>query len=191
MERYEEEKRLSICWFNRANDLRGAAGAVWFAMENESNSDQVRSLLGMESHYRFSAACPFVFWMLCGLSLELLYKALIIENKQEPEETHNLQELSRSAKIKMSTDDFELLGFLTEHINWAGKYPVPKEGKNKKGKATYDKHTKRMLDALTSLVPGMSIPARQRNERLDCGDYLRLWTQGRLPYWELYQQSHE
>jgi hypothetical protein len=48
MERYEREKSLSIYWINRANDLRGAAGAVWFAIQNESKSDQIHNLLGME-----------------------------------------------------------------------------------------------------------------------------------------------
>jgi HEPN domain-containing protein len=183
MERYEREKSLSIYWANRANDLRGAAGAVWFAIENESKSDQIHKQLGFESGYSFSVACPAVFMMLCGLSLELLYKALIIEISNQPPAVHDLRRLSVLAQITMSADDLDLIDILTAHIKWAGKYPVPRGDK-----AEWDEHVERMDAALTDPVPDMCIRIVRRNERLYWDDYSRIWNVGATRYWELYHQ---
>jgi hypothetical protein len=181
MERYEREKKLSIYWFNHANDLRGAAGAVWFAIENESH--QVHNFLEMESGYSFSVACPPVFLMLCGLSLELLFKALIVEIGGQPPVTHDLRKLSLEAQITINADDLELIDLLTDHIKWAGKYPVPKGER-----AEWDKHAGRMFAALTEPVPDLSIAAFRRNDRLDWKDYSRIWNDCSSRYWELYHQ---
>jgi hypothetical protein len=185
MNRFEREQNLSIYWANRASDLRGAAGAVWFAMENEGSSDQVRTMLGMEQHYRFSAACPLVFFMLCGLSLELLYKALIVEDEKKPPAIHDLRKLSTRAHLKLTADDLRLIDLLTDHILWAGKYPVPKGGEPE-----WDRHVEQMNAALTSPVPNFSIPVVRRNERLSWGDYTRIWKLSSVRYWELYNQRN-
>jgi hypothetical protein len=185
MNRFEREQNLSIYWANRASDLRGAAGAVWFAMENENSSDQVRTMLGMEEHYRFSVACPFVFLMMCGLSLELLYKALIVEDGKKPPAIHDLRELSSRAHLELKIEDLELIDLLTDHILWAGKYPVPKGGKQE-----WDQHVEQMNAALTSPVPDLSIPIFRRNERLSWGDYTRIWNISNERYWELHRQRN-
>jgi hypothetical protein len=184
MERYEREESLSIYWFNRANDLRGAAGAVWFAMQNEG--DQIHDLLGLEGGYCFSVACPSVFRMLCGLALELLYKALILEvSKKNPPTHHKLKKLSSLAQLTLDADDLELIDLLTDHVVWAGKYPVPKGGETE-----WDQHVARMNTALTEPVPNMSIRLIRRNERLDWRDYTRIWNIGSSRYWELYHQRN-
>lgn len=185
MNRFEREQNLSIYWANRASDLRGAAGAVWFAIENESSSDQVRSMLGMEQHYRFSAACPLVFFMLCGLSLELLYKALIVEDGKKPPAIHDLRELSTRAHINFTVEDLRLIDLLTDHILWAGKYPVPKGGEPE-----WDRHVEQMNSALTSPVCGISIPVVRRNECLSWDDYTRIWNISSVRYWERYHQRN-
>ena len=185
MKRYEREKTLSIYWANRANDLRGAAGAVWFAMEDENSSDQVRTLLAIEPGYRFSAACPSVFFMLCGLSLELLYKALIVEKGQKPPAIHNLRELASRAQLAIPDEDIQLIDLLTDHISWAGKYPIPKGGETE-----WDRHVEQMHAALTSPVPAMSIAMFRRNARLDWDDYTRIWNIGSKRYWEVYHQRN-
>jgi hypothetical protein len=123
--------------------------------------------------------------MLCGLSLELLYKALILEIDKQPPPVHDLRKLSALAQITMSADDFELIDLLTDHIKWAGKYPVPRGDKTE-----WDQHVERMDAALTDPVPGMSIPMVRRNERLDWGDYSRIWHIGDSRYWELYHQRY-
>ena len=105
MERYERESKLSIYWFNRANDLRGAAGAVWFAIEAEP--DGIRDFLEMEAGYSFAIATPPVFRMLCGLSLELLYKATILKAGERPPESHQLRLLASEAKVVLDANDHE------------------------------------------------------------------------------------
>jgi len=183
MERYEREENLSIYWFNRANDLRGAAGAVWFAIETET--DQINNSLGMEPNYSFAIACPSVFLMLCGLSLELLYKALIVEVGEKPPEIHDLRKLSAPAKVSMQTGDLDLLDILTDHIQWAGKYPIPIGGRKK-----WEQHGERMIAALYDPVPGMSIRILRSNKRLNWTDFGRIWSIGHSRYWELYNQRY-
>lgn len=185
MRRYEREENLSIYWANRANDLRGAAGAVWFAMQNENSSYQVHALLGMEQGYRFSVACPSVFLMLGGLSFELLYKALIVEVGKKPPSIHDLRKLSSLAHLAMTADDLELLDILTDHILWAGKYPVPKAGETE-----WDRLVERMNSALTSPVPDVSIRILRRNERLSWDDFMRIWNNCNRCYWDLYHQRY-
>lgn len=184
MKRYEREESLSIYWFNRANDLRGAAGAVWFAIQS-GNKSQIHNLLGMEANYSFSIACPSIFRMLCGLSLELLYKALILEIGKKPRKTHDLRELSLLAQLTMSADDLELIDLLTDHVKWAGKYPVPIGGETE-----WDQHVERMNAALTDPVPNVSIAIVRRNKRLDWNDYSRIWNIGNSRYWERHHQRY-
>jgi hypothetical protein len=78
-----------------------------------------------------------------------------------------------------------LIDLLTDHIKWAGKYPVPTGDKPE-----WDQHVERMDAALTEPRPGMSIPLVRRNERLDWDDYSRLWQIGNSRYWELYHQRY-
>ena len=149
----------------------------------QMKSHQIHQELGLESGYSFAVACPAVFMMLCGLSLELLYKALIIEIGNRPPEIHDLRRLSAVAQITMSVDDFELLDILTAHITWAGKYPVPRGDRQK-----WDKHVERMYAALTDPVPGMIIGVVRRNDRLYWEDYSRIWDVAATRYWELHHK---
>jgi hypothetical protein len=123
--------------------------------------------------------------MLCGLSLELLFKALIIEDNHKPPTVHKLRDLSSKAHLTMSTEDLELLDLLTAHIYWAGKYPIPLGGEPE-----WDRHVEQMNSALTSRVPNISIPLFQRNERLSWDDYTRVWKIGHTRYWDLYRRRN-
>ena len=122
--------------------------------------------------------------MLCGLSLELLYKAIILETGGEPPATHNLHKLASSAKIVMDADDLELLDVLTDHIVWAGKYPVPKGDR-----MNWDRHVGLMQDALTDRRLGSSLNIRHPNKRLDWSGYRKLWINGFSRY-EKVRDSH-
>lgn len=178
MERYERETNLSIYWFNRANDLRGAAGAVWFAIENDGKA--INDFLGMESGYSFSIACPSSFLMLCGLSLELIFKAILIEIGEKPPKTHNLRQLASQASVVMDNGDLELIEILADHVLWAGKYPIPTGGRTE-----WDQHVERMVSTLMSPIPGFSIKIIRPNHRLDWGGFERIWNIIYLHYREL------
>jgi len=185
MERYQREKTLSIYWANRANDLRGAAGAVWFAIENGGKTDQIHKFLGMEDWYAFSAGCPSVFLMLCGLSLELLFKALILELREKPPASHDLRVLCGLAQITMSADDLQLVDLLTDHTKWAGRYPVPLGNRTE-----WDQHYDRMTAALSDSIDSQGIKIRRWNDRLDWKDYSRIWEIVSVRYWELHRQQY-
>jgi hypothetical protein len=133
--------------------------------------------------YSFAVACPQVFFMLCGLSLELMFKASILEIGKTPPTIHNLRKLSSLAQLTMSADDLELIDLLSNHISWAGKYPIPKGGKKE-----WKEHTNRMHAALFDRVPNTSIAIMRQNERLNWGDYSRIWEIGSTRYWALYHQ---
>ncbi|WP_218934526.1 HEPN domain-containing protein [Rosistilla ulvae] len=101
---FADQQSISTYWFNKANELRGAA---------ELLSDAGRS------------SC--VFRMLCGMALEALLKAISVESGQTPRRTHNLNQLARDAGIHYATEEQKLLQILSEAIIWDGRYPVPND----------------------------------------------------------------
>ena len=65
--------------------------------------------------------------MLCGMSLELLYKAVIVAQKEPVPATHNLLRLSEKVGDHVTRKQAGILELLTACIVWEGRYPVPKE----------------------------------------------------------------
>ena len=99
---FAEQNSIATYWLNKSTDLRSAAQAVF-----ESGQD-----------------CA-VFRMLCGMSLEAIFKAVVVETRQSPRKTHNLNQLSRDAGLSYDVKEQKLLRILTEAIIWDGRYPVP------------------------------------------------------------------
>jgi hypothetical protein len=168
MSDFSRRKRLSICWFNKASDLHGAAAAIWFSMD-DTRSKEIVEELGLDPAYRMSAAVRSVYSMLCGMSLELLLKAIIVDEGSEPRSTHNLNHLLKDAGISLSTQEQDLLAILSGAIIWDGRYPVPKTESHLtrldslKGEHLFDKEPIGPLEALSP------------NEALGWGSYLGLW----------------
>lgn len=65
--------------------------------------------------------------MLCGMSLELLYKATIVAKGEAVPRTHNLLRLVDKAGDNVTRKEAGILELLTECIVWEGRYPVPRE----------------------------------------------------------------
>ena len=122
MSQYERRKSLSIYWYNKASDLRGAAGLVWAGMERDESAETAQ-WLGLGAGFSFRAACWPVYLMLCGLALELLLKASIVEQGREPKATHKLPALWSDAGLGVTKEQKGLLAILAESIFWDGKYP--------------------------------------------------------------------
>jgi hypothetical protein len=99
---FEEQKTISTYWMNKSNDLKRAASAVFESGQDDS-----------------------VFRMLCGMSLEAMFKAVVLELGNAPPTSHNLNQLARDAGLTYSKDDQKLLQILTEAVIWDGRYPVP------------------------------------------------------------------
>jgi hypothetical protein len=122
-----DQKHLSedpAYWLNKAIALRSAAGAVWYCLEVE-NTDHVTEKLGGDPRVDFTTGAWQVYRMLCGMSLELLYKAIIVQNKEPVPKTHDLLILAEKAGDIVSPKEAGILDFLTDCIVWEGRYPVP------------------------------------------------------------------
>lgn len=177
MKIYEERNELAIYWFNKSSDLRGSAGALWVSMHKEYSNNIVQELsLGIG--YRMSAAVLPVYEMLCGMAIELMYKAIIkakgIKPKPKDFERHELLDLAHLAGISVDDKSELILQLLTESIIWAGRYPVPKKQEEMKNRD-------RLFNKLTrgSLA--------RANDALSWESFNRMWLEASHMYWDCHQ----
>ena len=113
-------------WVNRASDLHASAGVIWYAIHNNANS-QITESVGLGRGFDLMAGTWPVYLMLCGMSLELALKAVIVSHGESPRATHDLVQLADQAGVAVEQDQKGLLHFLSECVIWAGRYPVPKK----------------------------------------------------------------
>jgi hypothetical protein len=117
-----------IYWFNKSSNLRGAAAALDFCMENQEKYT-IPELMGLDLDYDMVTGTYGVYRMLCGMSLELLYKAIIIAQGGKYKPTHRLVDLAETTGLEYNNDELYLLDILTECIIWEGRYPTPNRNK--------------------------------------------------------------
>jgi hypothetical protein len=119
--------RVPTYWLNKSRDLYAAAGALWYC-QNKSRSSKVAKSLGFTSGFNMDIATHAVYWMLCGMAVELALKAVAVSKGKKPVTTHDLVELAKHANVTLFTrHETKVLAFLTEAIYWGGRYPVPKK----------------------------------------------------------------
>lgn len=123
---YDRRKKAPLWWYNKSSDLRASAGAIWFSMEKEQGEKVVENL-NLGRGFSMEVAGFHVYKMLCGMSVELMLKAVIVAKGESIKETHNLIELSHIAGISYDNEGEWFIKLLTEDIIWAGRYPVPKK----------------------------------------------------------------
>lgn len=111
-------------WFNKAADLRTAAGAAWYAMRYQP--DDMNDVLGLPNGNSALIACTEPYHLLCGLALEVLFKAIIAQ-RESPPESHDLVHLAKTAGISLSAKDNRLLMFYQAALVWSGRYPIPRQ----------------------------------------------------------------
>ncbi len=170
MNTFEQRRRDSIHWFNKAHNLRGGAAVLWASMNSESRKIAVE--FGLGSGYRMSVALPSVYRMVCDMSIELLLKTIVVANGNEPEKTHSLGKLAEKAGVSYSSKQSDLLQILSEAIYWDGKYPVPlKEG-------DWEELTRLEHECLFDKVSNgkVSLDFLKRNVALDWDSYSELWS---------------
>ena len=143
-------------WFNKSSDLRAAAGAIHFCSVHERKGG-VAETLGLGGGFDMNFATWPVYLMLCGLSLELMFKAVIVASGGQPKNDHNLRKLAASAKVTYLPGQLALLDILTECVYWFGKYPAPLA----KDHAAIKRLDELATDHLTEAVPGLSIAIRR------------------------------
>ncbi|TGP39541.1 hypothetical protein EN871_32200 [bacterium M00.F.Ca.ET.228.01.1.1] len=90
----EDELNHPNHWYNRAADLHASAGAVWDAMTNDPRDTSKR--LGFTEGHSMQVACQPVYLMLCGLSLEVVMKAVLVQRGEmsSKHEHHRIVDLS-------------------------------------------------------------------------------------------------
>lgn len=168
---YQRRHERGIYWYNKATDLRGAAGLVWAGIHDEKAS-AIAERLGLGSGFDFAAACWPVYYMLCGMALELLLKAAIVQGGGEPKATHKLAELWHEVGLEADAQQTGLLEILSESISWAGRYPVPwQETRFDRFGDLVDEH---LMDHVPLGESGLEV--MRANQSLDWPSFTRLWS---------------
>ncbi|MEQ4191162.1 hypothetical protein ABNM11_21120 [Pseudomonas syringae] len=132
-----EDRNHRNHWLNRANDLHASAGAIWFSMKSE-NHQSVTETLGLGEGFSMSTACDPVYHMLCGLSLEVLMKAVLVSRGDSAPEIHDLNDLASLVGTKRNVNETRILRFYQESVIWAGRYPIPRKANDQKLRQYWD-----------------------------------------------------
>ncbi|WP_374627671.1 hypothetical protein [Pandoraea sp.] len=152
-------------WFNKSQDLWGVIHALRFAIRHQDEMD------GGESGYSYEVAAASVMPMLCGMALELMYKAICVAKGLKVPETHELSLLADRGGAQLSDDDKRYLRYLSIHVWWEGRYPVPKEMRADE----MDELSSISSDLFMEDVPGVSIRLRRHNGRDQEAMFDDLW----------------
>ncbi len=169
---FQRQGQIPLAWLNKSTDLRASAAALWASIDTETSKSVVARFdlgLGFGRGFRMSVAVPGVFHMLCGLSLELLYKAIIVSTGDSAPKGHNLSQLAQRAGIVVSKEDRGLLEILTEYIVWAGRYPVPQDV------GFWNKLLELRNKYLYRRVPFGKLQLQSGNDALSWDGFDRLW----------------
>ena len=66
-------------------------------------------------------------FMLYGLSLELMFKAILLQQEHSFPRNHKLEALARRAGFSWRDSDRRILRLLGHYIIWSGRYPTPND----------------------------------------------------------------
>lgn len=165
-----EEKSHPNHWFNRASDLRASAHVLWLVME----SKKIQGDLGYGGGFSLPVACYPVYHILCGLSLELITKAVISQKKIPVKRTHDLNMLASDVGIAVDHKTKELLKYYKHYIEWSGRYPVPTSGKDEDLTGFWD-----LANAVTmrpsTKFKNSKLKVYERNGATDWDNFDALW----------------
>lgn len=172
---YKRRKEASLWWYNKSSDLRASAAALKFSCDPEyarTFSEQY----GLGQGFIMGVAVRSVYLMLCGMSLELLFKAIVVERGLVVNDSsHELVAHASSAGVKYSSKEKKLLLILTHSIVWQGRYPTPKK------EGPWDEFSKLVGESLYSEVHPNG-PIKRRNGALDWNGYEILWFKAARAY---------
>ncbi len=164
---FERKRSTSLYWYNRASDFMGAAATLRFAASQKEMTGKIVVDAGLGAGFDLSIATHRIFYMLCGMALELGYKAILVEEKKVLPMSHNLSSLAKAAGFSHSDKDEALLKIWSQLIIWDGKYPVPKEG------VQMDTYHELIEATLWEHVDGT--PFKRMNDRIDWTSFKAFW----------------
>ena len=113
-------------WYNKSSHLRAAATVLRVAPEVCDYSDLAKKIGSADAISDIGFAEP-VYEMLCGMSLELIYKAVLVAKREENPDSHDLNDLAARVGINRTENIRNTLNLFTHAVIWDGKYPVPRE----------------------------------------------------------------
>ncbi|WP_081771737.1 HEPN domain-containing protein [Paraburkholderia nodosa] len=170
-----EERNHPNHWFNRAADLRASAGALWYAIENDSKG-RIAEKLGFSSGYSMNVACYSVYHMMCGLALEVILKAILVQRGHPFPKTHSLRTLVNEVGLSKTEGELAMFDFYEHAVLWAGRYPVPLKCTDDKLKSYWSLAS----DVLTSpaqLSSNSSLKIRTNSGATDWDNFTRMWSE--------------
>lgn len=145
-DQFEKVAREPITWYLQARDLKRAAEIIF--TEHEKGMAAFKS--GKKTSQMFkqlSLALPYI--LLAGFALEILVKGIYVAKDKTivkngklmkwPKTGHDIKELiklvnkklNKEKQIKLSEDEENLVQRLSVSIVWAGRYPIPKDSKDR------------------------------------------------------------
>lgn len=161
-------------WRNRAADLKASAGALWHAMGSQDAA--IANELGYAPGYRMGVACWPVYHMLCGLSLEVIIKAVLVNRGTPPKkiETHSFEKLHQLLDMEMDDERKRLMTFYESALVWSGRYPTPRNASDAKLLSYYDLASDILTKPL-SMIEGTSIQLKVSSGATDWQSYSAIW----------------
>ena len=125
---FDRSKATPQYWYNCSSNLHGSAAALLAASEPELSA-VVAHKFGLGAGFSIGIASRAVYEMLCGMSIELMLKAIAVAQRKEVMHHHGLIELAHHVDVSLTPAEEDLLSVLTASIRWAGRYPAPKRRK--------------------------------------------------------------
>ncbi len=180
MDRYERRKQESMYWFNKSSDLRASAAALWMSTESDL-SRRIVEECHLGGGFIMGAAVVPVFHMLCGMAMELIFKALVVEKLLTVNESHHdLLQHASMAGITYSERERQLLKILTHSITWAGRYPTP----TPKRKDYLEDYSNLISENLYDRVPLGAGTVLRPNEALNWDSFNLMWSKAMSAYFK-------
>lgn len=173
-----------LSWHVAAWHLMGAAGALWACSTND-RSKEIVGELGLETDFSMEQALERPYLMLCGLSLELLFKAIVVEEGGNPMKHHDLRALASKANVKLTEKQKGQLDLLSEYITWAGRYPVSNK------REAFNKFPKLRFEHLLlyERLPGSRVVKMRAGSQIEWPHFHKLWRHIEKIYWQHHQRD--
>lgn len=179
MNAFEKRKTTSQYWFNSSSDLHASAAALWLSTD-ESISARIVQECNLGTGFRMDAAVGPVFLMLCGMSMELIFKAITVElGKPINVSGHNLLVNVSTTGVSYTTNELKLLEVLSHEITWAGRYPTPKN------EHQLEEYNKLVRENLFERVPFGAGTALRPNDALNWDSFNGLWSKAVQEYFRI------
>lgn len=150
-------------------------------MKKENEQEVVKDL-ELGAGFSMAVAAFPVFPMLCGLSLELMYKAICVAKSINFNKEHNLPKLCKLAEVPATEEEYQFLALFTESVVWEGKYPVPTEKRKDALESINDLWSTLLYEEVKEIK---GIKFKRYNGRLSWETFNILWDKACSAFYEM------